>query len=71
MIDRSISIYILEKLNQRCGKVTKEHFENIIMKEFFQVHQVLKIRLTEKRYSGAIKIENGCITLTSRGKFIA
>jgi hypothetical protein len=71
IIDRSLSVYILEKLAQRGGNIRRDAFEDILKQEFFPEHQLVDIRLTEQLNSGTVTIENGCVRLTRRGIMIA
>jgi hypothetical protein len=71
IIDRSLSVYILEKLAQRGGSIRKAAFEEILIKEFFPEYQLVDIRLTEQLNSGTVTIENGCVRLTSWGTKVA
>lgn len=68
VIDRSLSFYILEKLDQRGGGILKDKFEIIFIGEYLNEHRLVDVRLTEQLSSGTIKIENGCVRLTQRGK---
>ena len=68
IIDRSLSVYILEKLNQRGGHIAQSAFEEILRKEFFEEYELVNIRLTEGLNSGTIKIVNGCVNLTPWGE---
>jgi hypothetical protein len=71
VIDRSLSVYILEKLAQRGGEIRYDAFPAVLEKEFMQEHQIVDIRLTEQLNSGTISIANGCVRLTPRGERIA
>lgn len=71
IIDRSLSVYILEKLAQRGGSIRRDAFDEILKQEFFPEHQLVDIRLTEQINSGTITIDNGCVRLTSRGSTVA
>jgi hypothetical protein len=72
IIDRSLSVYILEKLQQRGGSIRESAFEEILTKEFFPEHRLVDIRLTEQMNSGTITIDNNnCVRLTARGDRIA
>jgi hypothetical protein len=71
IIDRSLSIYILEKLAQRGGAIRLDAWEDIIKQEFMQEHRVVDIRLTEQLNSGTISIAQGCVRLTPWGAAIA
>lgn len=68
VIDRSLSFYILEKLNQRGGSIMFSAFENIFKEEYLKEHRLVDIRLTEQKKSGTILIENDCVKLTEKGR---
>lgn len=67
VIDRSLSFYILEKIQQRGGGIKLSGFEDVFTKEYVKEHRLLEIRLTEQQQSGTIRIEKGCVKLTERG----
>lgn len=71
VIDRSLSFYILEKIQQRGGGIKLANFEDVFTKEYVKEHRLVDIRLTEQQQSGTIVIENGCVKLTKRGNEIA
>ena len=71
IIDRSLSVYILEKLDQRGGAIRESAFEDILIREFFPEHRLVDIRLTEQLNSGTITLTDGCVRLTERGRAIA
>ncbi len=71
VIDRSLSFYILEKIQQRGGGIKFSNFEDVFVKEYLKEHRLVDVRLTEQRSSGTIVIQNGCVKLTERGKKIA
>jgi len=71
VIDRSLSFYILEKLQQRGGGIRQDSFARVFTDEYLIEHRLVDVRLTEQRESGTIKIENGCVRLTKRGERIA
>ena len=68
VIDRSLSFYLLEKINQRGGAVKREAFEAIFKNEYVPEHRLIAIRLTEQLESGTITIENNCVSLTQKGR---
>ena len=68
VIDRSLSFYILEKLEQRGGGIRLERFEEVFTEEYIHEHRLVDVRLTEQQESGTIKIENGCVILTDFGR---
>lgn len=71
LIDRSLSFYILEKIQQRGGGIQLEKFEEVFTKEYVKEHRLVDVRLTEQQQSGTIDIENGCVTLTNFGETLA
>jgi hypothetical protein len=71
VIDRSLSFYILEKIQQRGGGIQFAKFGEVFTKEYVKEHRLVDVRLTEQQASGTIKIENGCVVLTERGAQIA
>lgn len=71
VIDRSLSFYILEKLQQRGGGIKLDAFESIFIKEYTKEHHLIDVRITEQSQSGTIIIENGCVKLTEKGNTLA
>lgn len=68
VIDRSLSFYILEKLQQRGGGIKQNSFEQVFTQEYVREHRLVDVRLTEQLESGTIIIENACVLLTEKGK---
>lgn len=71
VIDRSLSFYILEKLQQRGGRIREDRFQDVFTKEYMVEHRLVDVRLTEQLESGTIVIDNGCVRLTERGQQLA
>ena len=71
VIDRSLSFYILEKIQQRGGGIRQDSFEQVFTQEYVREHHLVDVRLTEQLASGTIVIENGCVLLTPKGESIA
>lgn len=71
VLDRSLSFYILEKLQQRGGGIQLAKFEDVFTEEYLKEHRLVDVRLTEQQQSGTIIIENGCVKLTERGVRLA
>ncbi len=71
VIDRSLSIYILEKLQQRGGALRQEAMKEVFVREYLREHRLVEVRLTEQLESGTILLENGCVILTPKGAGIA
>ena len=67
IIDRSLSFYFLEKLQQRGGGIQLAAFEDIFTQEYAKEHRLVDIRLTEQMQSGMLTIENDCVLLTPKG----
>jgi len=68
VIDRSLSFYILEKLDQRGGGIRLDAFQDVFSKEYMVEHRLVDIRLTEQESSGTVRIEHGCVLLTDKGR---
>ena len=71
VIDRSLSFYLLEKIQQRGGGIQLHSMKDIFTKEYIVEHRLMDIRITEQLESGTIKITDGCVKLTGRGEKIA
>ncbi len=68
VIDRSLSFYILEKLDQRGGGIRQDAFEDVFTKEYVKEARLVDVRLTEQLESGTITIEDSCVKLTTKGR---
>lgn len=71
VIDRSLSFYILEKLQQRGGGILQDRFEEVFTQEYVREHRLVDVRLTEQLESGTIHIDDGCVRLTAKGDRLA
>jgi len=71
VIDRSLSFYILEKLDQRGGGIRQDAFQDVFTREYMVEHRLVDVRLTEQESSGTIQIANGCVLLTDKGRRVA
>jgi len=71
VIDRSLSFYILEKLQQRGGGIEAARIGEIFVEEYMPEYRLVDVRLTEQLESGTVVIENGCVKLTPRGRAVA
>lgn len=72
VIDRSLSFYILEKLQQRGGGIVRSKMDQVFKDEYMREHRLIDIRLTEQLASGTIRIDDkGCVLLTARGERLA
>lgn len=71
VIDRSLSFYILEKIQQRGGGIRQDAFERVFTQEYVKEHRLVDVRLTEQMESGTIAVVDGCVVLTIKGEMIA
>jgi hypothetical protein len=71
LFDRSLSFYILEKLQQRGGGILESRMADVFKEEYMPEFRLVDVRLTEQLQSGTIAIENGCVKLTPRGERLA
>ena len=71
VLDRSLSFYILEKLQQRGGAIKADRMSDVFTQEYLKEHRLVDVRLTEQVQSGTLIIDNGCVRLTDKGKTIA
>jgi hypothetical protein len=71
VIDRSLSFYILEKLQQRGGGIKFDSFDQVFTQEYVKEHRLVDVRLTEQQQSGTIVIQDGCVKLTDWGQTVA
>ena len=71
LIDRSLSFYTLEKLQQRGGGIRLDAIERIYLEEYNREHRLMDVRLTEQLQSGTIIIRDGCVKLTPKGDALA
>src|SRR5690606_37013811 len=71
VIDRSLSFYLLEKLDQRGGAIRQERFADLFVEEYLVEHRLVDVRLTEQQASGTVVLQQGCVRLTERGRLLA
>jgi len=71
LIDRSLSFYLLEKLQQHGGGLREDRFEEIFTQAYVREHHLIEVRLTEQIESGTVRIEGACVVLTARGQRLA
>ena len=71
VLDRSLSFYILEKLDERGGGIKLASIPDVFTKEYINEFRLVDVRLTEQLQSGTITIDNGCVKLTDRGRRLA
>lgn len=71
VIDRSLSIYIVQKIDQRGGEVREAAMGDIFIQEYMPEMRLVDVRLTEQITSGTVTADNGCLVLTSKGKALS
>jgi hypothetical protein len=71
VIDRSLSIYLLEKMQQRGGSIQVSSLEHMVITEYLKEQKLIDVRLTEQIESGTIVLVGNCIKLTAKGEAIA
>jgi hypothetical protein len=71
VLDRSLSFYILEKLQQRGGGIRADAFPRVFVEEYMPEFRLVDVRLTEQVQSGTIEIVDGCVRLTPWGQTLA
>ena len=71
LLDRSLSFYILEKLQQRGGGIREDAIPRVFVEEYMPEFRLVDVRLTEQLQSGTIEIVNGCVRLTEKGQKLA
>tara|TARA_B100000965_G_C19480968_1_gene708495 strand:+ start:483 stop:1097 length:615 start_codon:yes stop_codon:yes gene_type:complete len=71
VIDRSLSFYFLEKIEQHNGAINKTSMKDIFINDYIDEYKLIEVRITEQLESGTIQIDDSCIYLTRRGYMVA
>jgi hypothetical protein len=71
IIDRSLSFYILEKLQQRGGGIFLDRMPGVVVDEYMKEHHLVDIRITEQMEAGTLVVQGGCVRLTPWGNSMA
>jgi hypothetical protein len=71
VIDRSLSFYILEKLQQRGGGILLDRMPEVFTQEYMKEHHLVDIRMTEQMEVGTVVVRDGCVQLTPWGNSMA
>lgn len=72
VLDRSLSFYILQKIQERGGGIQEQGFKKVFTDEYVKEHRLVDVRLTEQLQSGTITInKKGCVKLTPWGEKLA
>lgn len=71
VIDRSLSFYILEKINTYDGSINRSSLRDVFVNDYIDEYKLVEVRITEQVASGTIEVRDGCIYLTNKGKIIS
>jgi len=71
LIDRSLSFYLLEKIDQSKQGINISRIDDLFINDFVIKYDMINVRLTEQQASGTIAINNNCAVITRKGKFLA
>jgi len=71
VLDRSLSFYLLEKLDQRGGGIEVGSLELVFTREYVKEHRLMDVRLTEQLESGTVEMVGSCVRLTPWGETLA
>lgn len=71
VIDRSLSIYIVQKIDQRGGEVKEAAMGEIFIQEYMPEMRLVDVRLTEQIVSGTVTANDGCLVLTPKGEALS
>jgi hypothetical protein len=71
VVDRSLSLYILQKLDQRGGGIKQDQIGWVFVNEYLPEDRLVDVRLTEALQSGTVTIQNGCVRLTDKGRMLS
>lgn len=71
VIDRSLSLYIVEKVELHGGAVAESAVSAIFVEEYLPEFNVVGVRITEQLRSGTLTLDDGCLRLTARGAALA
>lgn len=71
VLDRSLSFYILEKLQQRGGGIREDAIARVFVEEYMPEFRLIDVRITEQLEFGTIEVVDGCVRLSSYGQRLA
>jgi hypothetical protein len=71
VVDRSLSLYIVEKVDQHGGEVAAAAMDDIFIEEYLPEFRVVEVRITEQLQSGTLVMDGDCLRLTERGEAVA
>jgi hypothetical protein len=71
VIDRSLSLYIVEDVEQHGGTVSQAAMHDIFVREYLPEFRVVDLRITEQLQSGTLRLDHGCLRITPRGQALA
>ena len=67
LIDRSLSVYFLEKIYENKGKMEIENIDEMIINKFFLEKKLGRIRIEEQKNSSTLYVKNNTVYLTEFG----
>ena len=67
-LDRSISVFLLDRINSHDQGLTKEELTNEFLSEYVQHHDAIGRRIYEQTASRNIEVSNGVIKISGRGQ---
>ena len=71
IIDRSLSLYLLEKVYLTNNKMSLDKFKQIFITDYISDKLIIEMRLTEQQELGNLYIDDGNVILTNQGINIA
>lgn len=71
IIDRSLSFYLLEKIQREGGGVVLSNLNELVATDYLTEYRVIDMRVTEQLKSGTIYISGDCVRLTTWGEKVA
>ena len=67
-IERSLSVYLLERLESSQGMLSISDFNNIAEHDYFNDMSVIETRIDEQVSTGSIVIIDNKVVITDKGK---
>ncbi len=67
-IDRSLSVYLLEKIETNNGSMTIAELDKIAREDYFDEMLVVDVRIDEQLATGSIEVIGDKVVITSKGK---
>ena len=70
IIDRSLSIFLLQKIDEYDGNLNISNLDQIFKEQYMKEHEIIKLRITEQLESDTIELLDNCVKLTKKGEII-